>query len=88
MIKPADKKTLKIAIFRANTDILDNDSSLQAQKKSLIVGLDDAQLSLQSPQLDENKQPDIIATGLEQYLRKNNRRLLKQGMDIELKKSR
>ncbi len=85
LTQAADKGVLEIAISRANTDILANDSRLQAQKKSLMVGLDDADLSLQNPEIDENKQPNIITTGLGQYLVKNIRRLLKQDMDIELK---
>ncbi|KAA0445150.1 MAG: TolC family protein [Candidatus Thioglobus sp.] len=83
--KQGNRSKLKTAILRANQDLSDNNSKLQALKKSLIGALNDDSLWAQKPKISANKTPKIVAD-LDNYLRQNSRTLLKYDIDKRLKK--
>ena len=80
-----DKIKISTAILRANQDISNNDSQLQALKKSLVTALNDESLWSKKPKMDAKKQPKIMPN-LAQYLHRNARALLKLDIDKHLKK--
>lgn len=86
VVKSTDKSKIKTTFFRANKDILDNNSKLQAQIEALVIDLADGSFLTLKPQLDDAKKPHIITNNLESYLHKNVRGLLKDDIDKNLKK--